>query len=97
VSGGFGGARTRAGIYSEHVRAEKDEVRYPFLSATHQLISTPLTICAIKWRKLSGVLYCCCSSVLRSSAQNGLATNAINRELLLLFFETVEPGYIIKY
>ena len=29
----FGAARTRAGIYSEHAAAEKDEVRYPSLSA----------------------------------------------------------------
>lgn len=35
----FGGARTRAGIYSEHAAAEKAEGRYPSLSARSTLIT----------------------------------------------------------
>jgi hypothetical protein len=35
-SRGFGAARTRAGVYSEHAEAEKDEVRYPSLERERQ-------------------------------------------------------------
>jgi len=37
----FGGARTRAGVYSEHATAEKDGVRYPFRGECDILPGSP--------------------------------------------------------
>lgn len=43
-------------------RSERIVGSSPTSPTTHQLITAPLAIRAIKWRKLSGALYCHCST-----------------------------------